>query len=226
MDKKTRTALKRLLGLAREPVALLWCTKIPKGIPKAERKSRFCAKLSMAVRGESFYATLDEEECMGGAKYCGLRDPHEFVASMRSGEFLVKRGLYKSIPAVLRNWQGNLAIEAGIFKALLFAPLSGSDFDPDVIFVLCNAKQAMELLHANAYDSGVRGIGADAGPICSSMAATPYLTGKVVYGFGDVGARNHMDIGPDEVMVSIPGSDLRRITSNLGEMRAKKVFAS
>jgi uncharacterized protein (DUF169 family) len=82
----------------------------------------------------------------------------------------------------------------------------------------------MEILHANAYDSGSHGIGADAAPVCSSMAATPYMTGKVTYGFGDVASRQSMNINPEEIMVSIPGSDLPRIVSNLGEMRTKMFF--
>jgi len=44
----------------------------------------------------------------------------------------------------------------------------------------------MEILHANAYNSGAHGMGADSAPIYSSMAAIPYLTGKVTYGFADV----------------------------------------
>jgi hypothetical protein len=65
---------------------------------------------------------------------------------------------------------------------------------------------------------------ADASPICSSMAATPYLTGKVTYGFAEVGARARMNLGPDGVTVSIPGSELQRIVANLKEMRSKKAF--
>jgi uncharacterized protein (DUF169 family) len=60
---------------------------------------------------------------MGGAKYCGLRDGKEFAPGRLSGEFLVARGIYQSVPAVQRAWQGNLRIEIGIFKALAFAPL-------------------------------------------------------------------------------------------------------
>ena len=56
------------------------------------------------------------------------------------------------------------------------------------------------------------------------MAATPYMTGKVTYGFGDVAARKSMDIKQEDIMVSIPGSDLSRIVSNLGEMRTKMFF--
>ena len=52
----------------------------------------------------------------------------------------------------------------------------------------------------------------------------PYLTGRVTYGFGDAGARKYMELGRDEVMVSIPGSDLGRIVFNLQEMASRKVF--
>jgi uncharacterized protein (DUF169 family) len=224
MDDQARGALKTLLELERDPVALRWSTKVPKDLPKLGQKARFCAKLGQAVRGQSFYATADEEQCMGGAKYCGLRDARDFAPGRRSGEFLVAMGLYRDLPAVQRAWRGNLALEPRLFKALSFAPLSSSPFDPDVVFVLCNARQGMELLHANAYDSGLRGVGADAGPICSSMAAIPYLTGKLTYGFGDAGSRATMELGAHDVMVSIPGSSLARIVANLEQMQAKKAF--
>ena len=114
-------------------------------------------------------------------------------------------GVYKSIPAVQRSWKNNMAIDPGIFKALIFSPLKQADFEPDLIFLICNSEQAMMVLHANAYDSGSPGLGADSGPICSSMAAVPYLTGKVTYGFGDVGSRRNMNIKPKDVMMTIPG---------------------
>jgi uncharacterized protein (DUF169 family) len=56
------------------------------------------------------------------------------------------------------------------------------------------------------------------------MAALPYLTGKVTYGFGDTGSRRHMNIRDEDVMVSIPAGDLPRIVSNLEEMRTRRSF--
>jgi uncharacterized protein (DUF169 family) len=224
MQAGTRSALRNLLGLEHEPVALRWLTRTPKNVPRLGKKARFCEKLLMAIRGQCLYAKAEDEECMGGAKYCGLRDSGEFSAGRRSGEFLVAMGVYGSVAAVQRSWQGNMNVEPGIFKAMAFAPLEKAPFEPDVVFILCNARQAMELLHANAYDSGARGIGADAGPICSSMAAIPYLTGKVTYGFGDVGSRKYMGLAPGDVMVSVPGSDLARILSSLERMKGKKSF--
>lgn len=216
--------LKEILELENDPVAIKWSVKEPRNIEKEEGKSRFCKKLDKAMNGETFYATAEEEECMGGARYSGLKDPKKFPANMQSGAFLVPMGVYKDIPAFQRSTRNNLNVECGIFNAVIFAPLVKAEFEPDVIFVVCNAKQGMEILHANAYDSGAHGLGADSGPICSSMAAIPYMTGKVTYGFGDVGSRQHMDISPEDIMVTIPASELSRIISNLEEMRTKKFF--
>jgi len=216
--------LNDLLKLENEPVAIKWSVKEPKNVEKEEGKSRFCNKLVKAMNGEMFYATLEEEECMGGARYSGLKDMGEFPANVQSGAFMVPKGLYKNIPAVQRSRQDETYINPGIFNAILFSPLKKAEFEPDVIFILCNAQQGMEILHANAYDSGKHGLGADAVPVCSSMAATPYMTGKVTYGFGDVASRQSMDISPEEIMVSIPANDLPRIISNLREMRTKMFF--
>jgi len=216
--------LNQLLKLENEPVAIKWSVNPPEDIPKEEGKSRFCGKLEKAMQGEIFYATLDEEECMGGARYSGLKSMDEYPANVQSGAFMVPRGLYKNIPAVQRSRKNETYIEPGIFSAITFAPLKKAEFDPDVVFIVCNAKQGMEVLHANAYDSGSHGLGADAAPICSSMAAAPYMTGKVTYGFGDVAARQNMDINSGEIMVSIPGNDLSRIVSNLSQMRTKVLF--
>ena len=222
--KKLGERLKNILKLEREPVAMKWVSREPQDIPKEDGKSRFCTKLDKAMNGEIFYSTADEEECMGGLRYTGIKDPKEFPKNMRSGAFLVPSGVYKSIPAVQRSWKENMAVEPNIFNAIIFSPLLTAEFEPDVIFIVGNPRQGMEILHANAYDSGSHGLGADSGPICSSMAAIPYLTGKVTYGFGDIGSRNNMELKDEEIMVSIPATDLERITRNLEEMKTKTFF--
>ena len=157
--------LKTILKLEREPVAIKWVSREPRDIPKEEGKSRFCTKLDKSMKGEIFYSTADEEECMGGLRYTGMKDPKEFPKNMRSGAFLVPAGVYKSIPAVQRSWKANMAVEPNIFTAVIFSPISKANFEPDVIFIVANSRQGMEILHANAYDSGSHGLGADSGPI-------------------------------------------------------------
>ena len=224
MYKEMGKKLKEILKLEREPVAIKWSIREPKNIKKEEGKSRFCTKLDKAANGKIFYSTVAEEDCMGGMRYSGMKDRKELPKNMQSGAFLVPAGVYKSIPAVQRSWQNNIPIESGIFDAVIFSPLTQADFEPDLIFLICNSEQAMMVLHANAYDSGSHGLGADSGPICSSMASVPYLTGKVTYGFGDIGSRNNMNLKPEDVMVTIPASDLKRILDNLVEMKNKTFF--
>lgn len=216
--------IKNILRLEREPVAIKWSVREPTNIHKESKKSRFCTKLGKAMNGQAFYSTPEEEECAGGLRYSGMKDPKELPRNVRSGAFLVPAGVYANIPAVQRSWKQNMCIDSGIFEAIIFAPLKKAEFDPDVIFIVCKAQQAMLLLHANAYDSGLHGLGADSGPICSSMASIPYLTGKLTYGFGDIGSRRNMDIKPEEVMISIPATDLYRIINNLEEMMTKTFF--
>ncbi|MGB9979728.1 DUF169 domain-containing protein [Methanobacterium sp.] len=216
--------LSELLKLENEPVAIKWSVSEPKNVEKEEGKSRFCSKLVKAMDGEIFYSTLEEEQCMGGARYSGLKDMREYPANVQSGAFMVPNGLYKDIAAVQRSRENETYINPGIFSAVVFAPLNKVEFEPDVIFIACNAKQGMEILHANAYDSGKHGLGTDAVPVCSSMAVTPYMTGKVTYGFGDAAARKNMDIKQEDIMVSIPKSEMSRIVSNLTEMRTKMFF--
>jgi uncharacterized protein (DUF169 family) len=73
-------------------------------------------KLGRATLGHRFYSTAKEEECMDGGKYCGLCDDKEFPANRRSGEFLVSMGVYHSVAAVQRAWQGNMLIEPGLCR--------------------------------------------------------------------------------------------------------------
>jgi uncharacterized protein (DUF169 family) len=224
MNADLSEKLKDILELEREPVAIKWSPKEPRNMGKESEKSRFCTKLDKAMNGEIFYSTAEEEECLGGARYSGMKDISEFPANMRSGAFLTQMGVHKDIPAVQRAWSHYRAMDKGLFSSILFAPLAKAEFEADVIFIVCNSQQGMEILHANSYDGAVQAIGADVGPICSTMAALPYMTGQVTYGFAEVGARNNMEIKPEEVMVAIPASQLERIVSNLEVMRNTMMF--
>lgn len=44
-------------------------------------------------------------------------------------------------------------MELGIFKAESLATLIKIEFKSAIIFITCKARQKMEILHANAYDS-------------------------------------------------------------------------
>lgn len=65
-------------------MAIKWSVRPPQNVEKEEGKSRFCAKLQKAMDGEVFYATLEEEECRGGARYSGYE--RKLLTSDRGNE--------------------------------------------------------------------------------------------------------------------------------------------
>ena len=85
--KEMGEELKEILKLEYGPVAIKWSVREPKDINKEEGKSRFCTKIDKAVNGEIFYSTIDEEECMGGMRYSGLKDRKELPKTCRAEDF-------------------------------------------------------------------------------------------------------------------------------------------
>lgn len=63
MYRELGEKLKDVLKLEREPVAIKWSVREPRGMKKEEGTSRFCTKLEKAMEGKIFYSTVDEEEC-------------------------------------------------------------------------------------------------------------------------------------------------------------------
>ena len=65
-------------------------------------------------------------------------------------------------------------------KAIVYAPLETSSFDPDVVVIICNPKQAMQLAQTMVYALGGRLEADFAGiqSICGNAVTGPYTTKK------------------------------------------------
>ena len=114
----------------------------------------------------------------------------------------------------------NPRIGFGSLKVISFAPLGKATFEPDVVVLICNAKQGLKVVEASAYESGKKATGLAGAPICSGVVAAPFLTGEVVYSLGDSGARRFMKIQDGEVFVGIPAELVPGIVRNLESMAA------
>ena len=205
--------MKTTLGLESLPVAIAFADKPPESVEQMKGEIRLCQMLDrVRLKGESFFTTVENHKCDGGSGSCGMKQMSEKV---RNGEFLSKMGLFGSKMAARRFINANPRIEYGTVKTVTFSPLEKVTFEPDVIVLICNAKQGMLIAEAYAYDSGKRTLGMTGPPICSSIVAAPYLTGEVTYSFGDHGARNYMKIRDEEVYVGIPAELLPNIIDSL-----------
>jgi uncharacterized protein (DUF169 family) len=208
----------RILNLETPPIAISFSSDAPEGVEHMNGGLRLCQMLDeVRFDGKVFYTTSENHTCDGGSSSCGMKDISERI---KSGEFLSKMGLFGSKRAARRFSNANPRIEKGSVKIVSFSPLEKTLFDPDVVVLICNAKQGMKIAEAYSYESGKRTTGMTGPPICSSIVAAPFLTGEVTYSLGDHGARKYMKIKDEDVFVGIPGELLPSIVENLDKMES------
>jgi uncharacterized protein (DUF169 family) len=201
------------LGLESFPIAISFSIDAPEGVEQMRDRARLCQMLDrVRFDGKSFYTVSECHECDGGANSCGLRMMSE---SRKTGEFLVKLGLFGSKRAARRFLSSNPRIESGTVQVVSFSPLDKAQFEPDVVVLVCNAKQAMQIAEASAYESGKRITGLTGPPICSAVVAAPFLTGEVIYSLGDAGARKYMKLKDEDMFIGLPVELLSGIVENL-----------
>ncbi|MGA2298239.1 MAG: DUF169 domain-containing protein [FCB group bacterium] len=206
------------IKLDSSPVAVSFSIEIPLDIPQMKGELRLCQMLDKARRKKDvFYALVENHRCDGGSVSCGLKERNE---RSRTGEFLYSElGLFGSKRAARRFINSNPRIEFSTVKVTTFAPLEKATFEPDVVVIICNAKQGMILTEATTFETGKRTLGMTGPPICSSIVAAPFLTGEVVYSMGDSGARKYMKITDGDVYVGIPGELFPDIVDNLCKLK-------
>jgi uncharacterized protein (DUF169 family) len=210
--------MKKRLGLECSPVAIAFSTTPPQGLEEMKGAMRLCQMLDkVRLEGKSFYTTSRNHQCDGGATSCGLRERNE---RSKTGEFLYKElGLFGSKRAARRFINSNPRIESGTVNVISFSPLEKAGFEPDVVALVCSAKQGMKIAEAYAFESGERATGMTGPPICSAIVAAPFLTGQVVYSLGDHGVRMYMKIEDEDIFVGIPAELLSEIVENLGKLK-------
>jgi uncharacterized protein (DUF169 family) len=207
--------LKKYLGLAGSPVALMLATKkemIPEGMKQIEGKYRHCGMVSMARKdGKIFYATVDNHECMGGAWALGLR---EITDTLKSGQFYFKLGKFESWAACKRTIDKIHHLDTKETYATLYAPLEKTPFAPHVILIIANPRGMLKLAQSVLFRLGGRIYPEFSGiqSVCSDAAAQTYLTGKPNFSLGCDGSRKFSGIADDEMVMGIPGELLPEVS--------------
>jgi uncharacterized protein (DUF169 family) len=201
MYNELNDRLKKVLNLRGSAAAMALSNDKPE-LERLSERIRFCEMLNETLnKGRSFYTSSEEHACDGGAYHIGLR---EMPVELRSGEFLYKRvGIFGSARVARRFFRSNPGVEPGTIKYACFSPLDKAKFEPDVVVLVCSAKDGMRAIEASAYESGMAAKGR-AGPICSTILAAPYLTGDIVYTLGDLAGRKFSKIGDGEIFIGVP----------------------
>ena len=208
--------IKDKLGLAKSPVAIKLVLReedIPEGVSKIDESIRHCEMVQKAAQGATFYATVEEEKCKGGASAIGLMEPPEMV---KTGETYYKLKRFSSLGAAKRTVDSIPKIDP-IMKAIVYAPLETAPFNPDVIVIIANPKQAMQLSQALVYTLGGR-VEADFSgiqSICADAVAGPYTRKTANITLGCSGSRKYAKINPDEVIVGLNGENIGCVVNAL-----------
>jgi uncharacterized protein (DUF169 family) len=212
MYEKLNDRLKKVLNMRGSAVAVALSNDKPE-MEKLNKKIRLCEMLNEVLNdGKSFYTSSEEHACDGGAYHIGLR---EMPVELRSGEFLYKRvGIFGSARAARRYFGSNLGVEPGTLKYAAFSPLDKANFEPDVVILVCSAKEGMGIVEASAYNSGKAAVG-KSGPICSTILAVPYLTGDIVYTLGDLAGRRFSKIDDGEIFIGVPFEKMDQLVNGM-----------
>lgn len=214
--------LKELLKLETLPVAVGLVTDmndIPEGMKKLDHVTRHCQMVDNVRRsGEEFYATIEEQQCRGGAAVMGMT---EMADQLKSGEFYYGLKSFSSVESAKATMDKIPEIKDKNTKALMYAPLEKASFIPDVVIFIAKPKKAMELSQTLLYEKGGRIDANFAGKqsLCGDGVALPYLSGEPSVTVGCGGSRNYTQIQEEEMVISIPIGKLEELVCS-----AKKMF--
>jgi uncharacterized protein (DUF169 family) len=210
------------LELARPPVGIKYLFFKPVGMEQlsSEKNLSLCEMLIEAQFAEKpFYFGKDNNETCVGKILLGMADMEPFAEAGEIGprlnvmqEARVNHNFYRHVPRLSK----------GIVNYVAFAPVDQLTFDPDVLIVTAQPKQAEAIMRAMAYSSGepysskstmVMG--------CSWLFIYPFETGNVNYLMPEFihGMTGRELFEPNTVLISIPYRWLHTVAKNLGEVR-------
>lgn len=210
------------LGLMHEPVAITLIKKggpLPEGYSQPDKSIRHCQAIMRARKGELLVVPADKQACPVGASSLGIVPVPEKVVS---GEFHHNMGMYGGQEAARETMSKRPSLEEGSVEATAVAPLSKAKLRPDVVVVSGMPEQVFWLIPAaSTFSMGGRVTVSMAAvqAACADSTVVPYVEGRVNISLGCFGCRKTTDIGPEEMLVGIPGSKMEEIVAAVEKMK-------
>jgi uncharacterized protein (DUF169 family) len=212
------------LHLETPPVAVLWTTKKPEGIPRIDASRKGCQFLDTArFEKRLFYTDVDNHgDCKNGRHYLGFTKAFDGLAcgDWPGGDYPDKgRAIFRSPVAFRRTLEHYSVVPSGTVTYIVFGPLAdfpyGNEMGGVVVNVFCTAKAGLFLARAAVYETGGVVEGPTGPSTCSMVMSRPLMTGEVSYTLGCFGFRQFVQIKPEEVVFGIPLEKLPGVIDNL-----------
>lgn len=207
------------LELEKPPVGVKFLFEKPRGLRRLEKNMAICLMPEEAQNSGAFYVDQTHFEC-AEPLFLGLHNDDPFSVA---GQIGTKVGLdiFQEARANRRIYEVLPTLKPGSCNYLVFAPLKELEFDPDVLLVTGNTRQAEIVLRAYTYSTGAMYVSRTTPVIgCAWTLVYPYISGELNYVpeglcFGHL-AR---EVGkPGEITISIPFNLLKTVVANLHEM--------
>ena len=216
---KTDLSILKKLNLETPPIGVKFLYNEPKGIKKLDKKLAICIMPEEAANRGAFYVDRTNFEC-AEPLFLGFATDDPFS---NAGLIGTKEGLniFQEARANRRIYDALPTLKKDTCNYMIFAPLDEINFDPDILIITGNARQAEIVLRAYTYSTGAL-YESKTTPVigCAWTFAYPYITGKLNYVVEGVcfGHLARKVSTPGYVTVSIPFNLTKVIIDNLNEM--------
>jgi uncharacterized protein (DUF169 family) len=200
----------------RKPVGVKYSLKQPEGIAPLDKPLAICEMFAEAQTGEPFYATVESTQC--GEHVVGFE---EFPPLMYSGQLGPSFSMFRNPAANRRVYDYIQVLPKDSVKYISHASIDRMDFDPDLLMITADTRQAEILLRASSFTSGkmwsMRGSTCLA---CAWLYAYPYLSGEWNLSISGLGySMKARGVLPDGLLIlSIPRNLLPGLLEDLNDM--------
>lgn len=196
--------IQNLLNLEHPPIAISFTDEAPKGIKRVDASVPAGCVFWFKAFNDEFYTTKeDHANCNIGSFTHGFVDPSQISLDACPDVNLMVQAKYLG----LSDFAGVPRMKK-LFKYVVYAPLESTSREPDVVLVVCNAKQAMLISEAAG---PTRTMGK---PTC---AAIPYAYNEngVAISLGCITNRVRTGLKAGELVATIPGKQLDSFAAKL-----------
>lgn len=205
------------LNLERKPVGVKFSSVKPEGIRRLDKDLNFCEMLKEAQTGSPFYAGREDFHCIE-PMLLGMEDLEPIFVS---GLFGADLKVFKDANAARKIYQYLPRMLKGSVNYVTFAPVDQLSFDPDVMVITADLKQARPILRSIPYSTGdcisskVTHVAT-----CAWMYIYPTLSGQMNYVITGLGAGMEAakPLPAGLFLISIPWNLLPTMMENLPEM--------
>lgn len=214
---------KELLQTKGSPVAVKLVKspdEIPEGYSKISTNKRHCEYVQDArLEGLEGYAGAEEHLCKGGAGVMGITAIPEPVAT---GKMYHKLGNYQTLEAS-KETVNSIPKSDENYYASLYSPLETAKFEPDVIILVVNPKQALKISQALLNKKGGRLSSDYSGiqSVCADAVVAVKQRGISNMTLGCNGSRKYAEIGEDEVIIGIPANQFNEMVDAVSTFKEK-----